>query len=91
MWEDLRRLPPDLPRLDFIVMNPPFHEGKKTLPEAGQAFIKTASQALKPNGALYMVANTHLPYEAALAQSFKNVKPLAVEKGFKVIHANGRV
>jgi 16S rRNA (guanine1207-N2)-methyltransferase len=90
-WEDLRRPPGGVAALDFIVMNPPFHEGRKTLPEAGQAFIKTAAQALKPAGALYMVANTHLPYEATLAASFKNTAVLAAENGFKVLHATGRL
>jgi 16S rRNA (guanine1207-N2)-methyltransferase len=91
MWEDLRKKPARLAPLDFIVMNPPFHEGKKTLPETGQAFIRTAARSLKPGGALYMVANSHLPYEQALAASFRNVTPLAAENGFKVLHATGRL
>ena len=29
-WSDLTTIPDGLPPLDWVVMNPPFHEGKKT-------------------------------------------------------------
>ena len=73
--------------LDFIVMNPPFHEGKTSDFTLGMAFIVTAAQALKAGGALYMVANAHLPYEAALQQNFSVVDKVFEGQGFKVYKA----
>lgn len=86
LWADLAR-PADVPPLDFIVMNPPFHVGKKTDIGLGQAFLDTAVRALKKGGKLYMVANAHLPYELILREKFASVKTLATEQGFKIIEA----
>ena len=72
---------------DFIVMNPPFHEGKSTQISLGQGFIQAASKALKPGGRLFMVANRQLPYEAILKAVFSNIRILADENGFKVFDA----
>src|SRR4249919_2476345 len=72
---------------DFIVSNPPFHEGRADSPELGIAFIRAAAASLVENGRLLMVANRHLPYEAALAQAFASVRTLADQDGFKVIEA----
>lgn len=72
---------------DFIVSNPPFHQGRADLPGLGQAFIAAAAAALRPGGRLLLVANRHLPYEATLAQGFAQVHCLAEAQGFKVIDA----
>ncbi len=82
-WLDLTR-PEGVPQdLDFIVMNPPFHEGKLTDSSIGMGFIHTACSALKPSGRLFMVANAHLPYERILEDSFASVRTIFEEKGFK--------
>lgn len=72
---------------DFIVSNPPFHQGRADQPDLGRAFITAAAAALKPGGRLWLVANRHLPYEAALAQGFTRVRKVKEESGFKVIEA----
>jgi 16S rRNA (guanine1207-N2)-methyltransferase len=72
---------------DFLVSNPPFHDGKAEQPELGIAFIRSAAAALKDGGRLFMVANRQLPYEATLAQLFARVTVLADEAGFKVFEA----
>ncbi len=74
-------------RYDFIVSNPPFHEGRAAQPDLGRAFIAAAAAALKPAGRLMLVANRHLPYEAALRHGFSAVRAIREEQGFKVIEA----
>ncbi len=86
-WADLTQKIEGLPRLDFVVMNPPFHVGKTTDPMIGQAFIKTAAHHLKKGGKLWMVANVHLPYEKILQENFKSVRVVIEKDGFKIFEA----
>ena len=75
-------------RFDAIVCNPPFHAlGRGERPDIGRAFIASAAAALEPGGALWLVANRHLPYEAALADGFASVRIVAQQGGFKIVHA----
>ncbi len=85
-WHDVTA---GLPRAyDFIVTNPPFHaHDRADRPELGQRFIAVAAQALRRGGRLYLVANRHLPYEAALSAGFAHVRVLAQRDGFKVVEA----
>lgn len=75
-------------RFDAVVMNPPFHlTGKRGIPELGQRFIDVAADALHARGQVWMVANSHLPYEEVLARRFARVDEVAKQGGFKVLHA----
>lgn len=82
-WEDLSRAVP-VATLDFIVMNPPFHEGKKADTDIGKQFIETASRSLRPGGQLWMVANAGLPYESALGELFASCEKITQKDGFKI-------
>ena len=73
-WADTRTLEAG-DGLDFIVMNPPFHDGGAEDRRLGQAFIRKAAEMLKKGGVLWLVANRHLPYEAELKEAFKRVTP----------------
>lgn len=86
-WEDLTKPLTGLRDLDFIVMNPPFHEGKKTDTAIGTSFIKTAVYTLQPGGKLWMVANAGLPYEDVLASTFSRTENIFEGDGFKVFCA----
>jgi len=86
-WIDLTQVQEDLPKLDWVIMNPPFHEGKEMQSSIGMFFIKTASLALKKGGSLWMVANSHLPYEEILRHGFGVVTKVLEQEGFKVFHA----
>lgn len=86
-WEDLTKIPVLSEKLDWVVMNPPFHDGKNTSSVLGEKFIETAAATLKKEGVLYMVANAHLPYERALQNHFSSITKVAEEKGFKIFIA----
>lgn len=85
-WADARS-GPELAGLDFVVMNPPFHDTGLEDKALGQAFIRRAHQVLRPGGALWLVANRHLPYEAVLGERFGRVTPKGEGKGFKIYEA----
>lgn len=85
-WADARTLP-GTGDLDFVVMNPPFHDGGAEDRRLGQAFIRKAAELLKKGGVLWLVANRHLPYEAELATAFRRVRPVADAGGYKILEA----
>lgn len=74
-----------LSELDFIVMNPPFHSERGSLPVLGQRFIAEAMRALRSGGRLFMVANRHLPYEGELGSTGGTLVRREEASGFKVL------
>ncbi|WP_415401499.1 class I SAM-dependent methyltransferase [Tateyamaria sp. SN3-11] len=85
-WADATVWTPD-DKVDAVVMNPPFHTGRAADPSLGRAFIQAAARVLKPHGALWMVANRHLPYEETLTNSFAKVVDLDGDARFKLVRA----
>jgi 16S rRNA (guanine1207-N2)-methyltransferase len=85
-WADARTLPAS-GDLDFVVMNPPFHDGGQEDRRLGQAFVRKAAGMLKKGGALWMVANRHLPYEADLNEAFRRVRVVEESAGYKIFEA----
>lgn len=73
--------------LDFVVTNPPFHDGGTKDKRLGQAFVRQAAAMLGKGGVLWLVANRHLPYEADLKAAFKRVAMVADAGGYKVFEA----
>jgi 16S rRNA (guanine1207-N2)-methyltransferase len=86
LWADMTATL-SLPRQDCIVMNPPFHKDKIETIALGQAFLLQARSCLKPGGQLWLVSNTHLPYEIIMAEVFCEQTLIARENGFKIIRA----
>lgn len=72
----------------LIISNPPFHDGKQTSYVAVDSLIKNAKKHLKLNGYLCLVANTFLPYQAILTDTFKQVEVIAQTTKFKVYLAS---
>jgi 16S rRNA (guanine1207-N2)-methyltransferase len=85
-WVDATTWRPET-LLDAVVMNPPFHTGRAADPALGAAFIRAARRMLAMNGSLWLVANRHLPYDAVLSECFLEVRDVALDGGFRVIHA----
>ncbi len=85
-WADARNLSGE-GDLNFIVMNPPFHDGGAEAKRLGVAFIKKAAEMLTIGGVLWMVANRHLPYEAELKTAFSRERLVTEDGGYKVFVA----
>jgi 16S rRNA (guanine1207-N2)-methyltransferase len=74
-------------KYDWVIMNPPFHAGRRTDLELGRGFVRSAASILKPGGQMVMVANRHLAYERILNREFSSFRTLEEAEGFKVIAA----
>lgn len=85
-WADVRRSPEPPADLDFVVMNPPFHDAGDEDRNLGAAFIAAAHAMLRKGGTLWLVANRHLPYEKPLA-AFARFDLRAEEGGYKIVEA----
>lgn len=85
-WADATTHQGDAP-FDAVVTNPPFHEGRRGVPDLGRAFIRSAARLLSRQGTLWLVANRHLPYEAALAEAFSEVHEIGGDTRFKLFRA----
>ena len=85
-WSDVTRIDTKNTH-DAVIMNPPFHTGRKADPALGRAFIASAAQLLKPTGQMFLVANRQLAYEAALDASFARHEEIHHTGRYKIIHA----
>jgi 16S rRNA (guanine1207-N2)-methyltransferase len=86
-WSDVRGSDPRLASLNFVVMNPPFHDGGTEDRALGVGFIRRAAEMLRTGGSCWLVANRHLPYEAELKPLFKRVVVIAETGGYKIFEA----
>ncbi len=85
-WADVRGLAEGEP-YDAVVMNPPFHTGRAVDPGLGIAFIHAAADRLRPGGALWLVANRHLPYHQPLSDRFAELAEVVADRSFVVYRA----
>lgn len=86
-WADATDWTPEH-KMDTVIMNPPFHVGRASEPQIGQAFVSSAARLLSPQGHLWMVANRHLSYEAELKTRFIQVEEIGGDARFKLFHAS---
>ncbi len=87
LHRDVRLGCPDLTGLDFVIMNPPFHDGGHEDRGLGLTFISTAARLLRKGGICRLVANIALPYEGRLNAEFSRTAVLAQTSGYKVYEA----
>lgn len=86
-WADLRQLSAIPKGLDFVVSNPPFHDGGAEDRSLGLSFIRKSAELLREGGSCWLVANRHLPYEETLWEIFSEVKLKSEGSGFKIYKA----
>jgi 16S rRNA (guanine1207-N2)-methyltransferase len=87
LWADVRTETDGLSGLDFVVMNPPFHDGGIEDQRLGHAFLRAAAGMLRSQGVLWLVANRHLAYEAVLAANFAELHLIIASGGYKIHEA----
>lgn len=71
-------------RYDFVISNPPFHQGVKTHYKATENFLGQIKQNLSKKGCITIVANSFLKYAPIMEQAIGTTKTLSIEKGFAV-------
>tara|TARA_R110000737_G_scaffold25195_4_gene43882 strand:- start:3415 stop:4464 length:1050 start_codon:yes stop_codon:yes gene_type:complete len=79
-------------RYDFVVSNPPFHQGIKTHYEATEQFLAKIKQKLTNKGCITIVANSFLKYGPIMEKAIGKTKTLAVKRGFAIYqcYLNGK-
>jgi 16S rRNA (guanine1207-N2)-methyltransferase len=87
-WADVRDPDPDMTELDFVVMNAPFHDAGTEDRMLPLSFVKRTAEVLRPGGVCWLVANRHLPYEAAMKSLFKRVELKSETGGYKSYEAH---
>lgn len=75
---------------DVVLMNPPFHQGRRADRSLGERFIRAGGDALRPGGTIYVVCNRFLRYEPTLEQVAGPVRELAGDRRYKVLAARRR-
>lgn len=88
-WCDLTD-PTSVPKALFgrfrtVVTNPPFHTHKRSDPVLGGAFVAMAGQLLSKNGALYLVGNSHLPYQKIIEKLLGKAEVLLYRDGYQIV------
>jgi len=69
---------------DWIVCNPPFHDGHKQLTNIAERMFEQSAKALVSGGHLLVIANRHLPYAGKLRRLFQTVEVLSADSRFSL-------
>lgn len=75
---------------DFILLNPPFHEGGVVGDHIALRLFQQASRHLSGGGQLLLVGNRHLGYHRSLHRFFLQVEQLQADPKFVVFAASGQ-
>jgi len=73
---------------DYVVSNPPFHQGLATNYNATETFLKGIKKHLTPSGHVLIVANSFLTYEPIMKAAIGNTTRLLTQQGFTIYQCN---
>lgn len=74
---------------DYLICNPPFHQGFQVEGDLTDRFLKQAARLLKPGGQALFVVNEFIPLGKKAAGCFIETELIARDKGFCVYHLRG--
>lgn len=75
-------------RYDFVISNPPFHQGVKTHYAATESFLSQIKQNLHKNACITIVANSFLKYLPIMEKAIGKTETVIVKKGFAIYQCN---
>ena len=75
-------------KYNYVISNPPFHQGLKTNYQATETFLSKIKPHLKPRGHVIVVANSFLRYQPIMEEEIGRTQVLAKEKGFSLYHCS---
>jgi 16S rRNA (guanine1207-N2)-methyltransferase len=75
-------------KFDLIITNPPFHKGIDTDYSFIEKFARDAKSHLNPNGEVYVVANSFLPYKEILEKHIGSTQTIEDNKKYKVFRSH---
>ena len=73
-------------KYDYVISNPPFHQGLKTNYLATETFLSKIKPYLKPKGHVIVVANSFLRYQPIMEKEIGRTQVLAKKKGFSLYY-----
>jgi 16S rRNA (guanine1207-N2)-methyltransferase len=74
-------------QVDFVLCNPPFHQGFDVESDLSLRFVTAAKRLLKKKGAALFVVNCFIPIEKKAAGMFVHVDQIANNGSFKLVLA----
>ncbi|MGL6162718.1 class I SAM-dependent methyltransferase [Microbulbifer sp.] len=74
---------------DYLICNPPFHQGFQVEGDLTDRFLEQAARLLKPTGQALFVVNEFIPLGKKAAACFIEAELIARDKGFCVYHLRG--